>query len=206
MAQLEFIDTPGLHASSTMHAANKALLRKMKAAYKWHKPNYVFYVDRWGRACWLLDPCVHVRPCALFVEVTPTAPLARSVTGCGPSWCTCVPLALAMAASANHALSACRRLVRCRADAARPSLGELTVLGQVNEAFGAQVWQQSMLFLTHAHACRANMGAQYDQYTRQRRSILLQMVRQAASNNMVRCDPGERNAKEGSGLCRGYQA
>jgi GTPase Era involved in 16S rRNA processing len=43
---MEFIDTPGLHASSTMHAANKALLRKIKAAHKWHKPNYVFYVDR----------------------------------------------------------------------------------------------------------------------------------------------------------------
>lgn len=77
------------------------------------------------------------------------------------------------------------------------------MLGQVNEAFGAQVWQQSMLFLTHAHACRANMGAQYDQYTRQRRSILLQMVRQAASNNMVRGGQGEGGAQMGSGTSRG---
>ena len=68
---MEFIDTPGLHASNTMHAANKALLRKIKAAHKWHKPNYVFYVDR--------------------------------------------------------------------LDATRPSLGELTLLGLINESLGAKV-------------------------------------------------------------------
>lgn len=70
---MEFIDTPGLHASNTMHAANKTLLRKIKAAYKWHKPNYVFYVDR--------------------------------------------------------------------LDATRPSLGELTLLGLINETLGAKVWK-----------------------------------------------------------------
>ena len=43
---MEFIDTPGLHASNLMHTANKQLLMKIKAAYLGHKPNYVFYVDR----------------------------------------------------------------------------------------------------------------------------------------------------------------
>ncbi|KAG2490023.1 hypothetical protein HYH03_011488 [Edaphochlamys debaryana] len=43
---LTFIDTPGLHAAAGRTAENKAILRSVRAAYKWHKPDYVFYVDR----------------------------------------------------------------------------------------------------------------------------------------------------------------
>ncbi|GFR46255.1 hypothetical protein Agub_g7807 [Astrephomene gubernaculifera] len=43
---LTLIDTPGLHAAASRTADNKALLRGIRAAYKWHKPDYVFYVDR----------------------------------------------------------------------------------------------------------------------------------------------------------------
>ncbi|KAG2429457.1 hypothetical protein HYH02_014039 [Chlamydomonas schloesseri] len=43
---LTFIDTPGLHASAARTADNRAILRSVRAAYKWHKPDYVFYVDR----------------------------------------------------------------------------------------------------------------------------------------------------------------
>lgn len=68
---MEFIDTPGLQASSTRQADNRAALKAVKAAYRWHKPNYVFWVDR--------------------------------------------------------------------LDAGRPALGELTLLGLVNEALGAKV-------------------------------------------------------------------
>lgn len=45
---LTFIDTPGLHASASRTADNRAILRAVRAAYRWHKPDYVFYVDRWG--------------------------------------------------------------------------------------------------------------------------------------------------------------
>ncbi|GIL74794.1 hypothetical protein Vretifemale_4702 [Volvox reticuliferus] len=43
---ITFIDTPGLHAAAARTAENKAILRSIRAAYKWHKPDYVFYVDR----------------------------------------------------------------------------------------------------------------------------------------------------------------
>ncbi|PNW70794.1 hypothetical protein CHLRE_17g734300v5 [Chlamydomonas reinhardtii] len=43
---LTFIDTPGLHASASRTADNRAILRAVRAAYRWHKPDYVFYVDR----------------------------------------------------------------------------------------------------------------------------------------------------------------
>lgn len=42
----KLIDTPGLQASSGCVAENRAALRSIRAAYKWHKPSYVFYVDR----------------------------------------------------------------------------------------------------------------------------------------------------------------
>jgi hypothetical protein len=45
---LTFIDTPGLDPSAARVAENKAILRGVRAAYKRHKPDYVFYVDRWG--------------------------------------------------------------------------------------------------------------------------------------------------------------
>ncbi len=45
---LTFIDTPGLHASAARVAENKAILRGVRAAYRRHKPDYIFYVDRWG--------------------------------------------------------------------------------------------------------------------------------------------------------------
>ncbi len=44
---MTFIDTPGLHASNDQQLTNLALLRRIKGAYKRHKPNFVFYVDRW---------------------------------------------------------------------------------------------------------------------------------------------------------------
>jgi len=116
--QIEFIDTPGLHAASTAHTENKNILKRIKAAYKWHKPNYVFYVDR--------------------------------------------------------------------VDAARPALGELTLLSLINQQLGAKVWRETMIVLTHAHACRAAMGAQYDTFTRQRRNIVMQLIRQAAGDPQVR--------------------
>lgn len=41
-----FIDTPGLHACSSYHTQNRALLKTIKRVYDWHKPNFVLYVDR----------------------------------------------------------------------------------------------------------------------------------------------------------------
>ena len=116
--QMEFIDTPGLHASNTMHNANKQLLRKIKAAYSWHKPNYVLYVDR--------------------------------------------------------------------LDASRPSLGELTLLSLINETLGAKVWRETMVILSHANACRDSMGPGYDMYSRQKRNIIMQLIRQAAGDGQIR--------------------
>jgi len=116
--QLELIDTPGLHASSSKQAENRALLKGIRAAYRWHKPNYVFWVDR--------------------------------------------------------------------LDAGRPALGELSLLGLINEALGGKVWRETMVVLTHAHACRAALGAGYDAYSRQRRNIVMQLLRQAAGDAQVR--------------------
>ncbi|KAG1671540.1 hypothetical protein FOA52_011262 [Chlamydomonas sp. UWO 241] len=116
--QMEFIDTPGLHASNTRQLQNKKLLRSIKSAYERHKPNYVFYVDR--------------------------------------------------------------------LDATRPSLGELTLLGLMNESLGPKVWRETMIVLTHAHACRTAMGAGYDMYSRQRRNIVMQLIRQASGDQQVR--------------------
>jgi hypothetical protein len=46
---LTCIDTPGLHASSDSALANRGVLRAVARAYKKHKPDFVLYVDRWGR-------------------------------------------------------------------------------------------------------------------------------------------------------------
>lgn len=73
-----------------------------------------------------------------------------------------------------------------RLDATRPSLGELGLLGLINEALGAKVWRETMVVLTHANACRAALGAQYEMYSRQRRNIVMQLIRQAASDGQVR--------------------
>lgn len=42
-----------------------------------------------------------------------------------------------------------------------------------------------MVVLTHAHACRAALGAGYDAYSRQRRNIVSQLLRQAAGDQQV---------------------
>lgn len=44
--QLTCIDTPGLLPAACRTADNKAILRAIRSAYRWHKPDYVFYVDR----------------------------------------------------------------------------------------------------------------------------------------------------------------
>lgn len=44
--QFEFIDTPGLQAAASKQAENRAALKGIRAAYRWHKPNYVLWVDR----------------------------------------------------------------------------------------------------------------------------------------------------------------
>ena len=44
--QFEFIDTPGLQPYAGCQAENRALLKGIRAAYRWHKPNYVLWVDR----------------------------------------------------------------------------------------------------------------------------------------------------------------
>ncbi|GIL48193.1 hypothetical protein Vafri_4877 [Volvox africanus] len=115
---ITFIDTPGLHAAAARTAENKAILRSVRAAYKWHKPDYVFYVDR--------------------------------------------------------------------LDATRPGLGELGLLSLITESLGPGVWKNTMAVLTHAHAARVAFGAQYDINSRQRRNIITQLLRQAASDQQTR--------------------
>ena len=44
--EMVLIDTPGLQASSDKQLENLALLRKIKAAHKKYKPNFLVYVDR----------------------------------------------------------------------------------------------------------------------------------------------------------------
>ncbi len=65
---------------------NASTLKAIKAAYKWHKPNFIIYLDR--------------------------------------------------------------------LDAARPGLGDLGVLQQINEALGLQSFAQMFIVLTHANAAR----------------------------------------------------
>jgi hypothetical protein len=49
-----------------------------------------------------------------------------------------------------------------------------------------QVWRETMVVLTHAHAAREALGpAQYDQYSRQRRNIVAQALRQAVGDMQV---------------------
>ncbi|GLI69475.1 hypothetical protein VaNZ11_014107 [Volvox africanus] len=115
---ITFIDTPGLHAAAARTAENKAILRSVRAAYRWHKPDYVFYVDR--------------------------------------------------------------------LDATRPGLGELGLLSLITESLGPGVWKNTMAVLTHAHAARVAFGAQYDVNSRQRRNIITQLLRQAASDQQTR--------------------
>ncbi|KAF5834447.1 hypothetical protein DUNSADRAFT_8909 [Dunaliella salina] len=116
--QFEFIDTPGLQAAANKQAENRALLKGIRAAYRWHKPNYVLWVDR--------------------------------------------------------------------LDAVRPSLGDLSLLGLVNEALGAKLWTETMVVLTHAHAAKAMLGPGYNQYSRQRRNIVVQLIKQAAGSAQLR--------------------
>uniref|UniRef100_A0A7R9V4P2 AIG1-type G domain-containing protein n=1 Tax=Chlamydomonas euryale TaxID=1486919 RepID=A0A7R9V4P2_9CHLO len=73
-----------------------------------------------------------------------------------------------------------------RLDATRPSLGELNLLGLMNEVLGPKVWRELMIILTHAHSARSMLGPQYDLYSRQRRNIMMQVVRQAAGDMQVR--------------------
>ncbi len=42
-----------------------------------------------------------------------------------------------------------------------------------------------MVILTHAHACRAAHGSGYEQFARQRRNIMSQVLRQAAGDQQV---------------------
>ena len=58
-----------------------------------------------------------------------------------------------------------------------------------------------MVVLTHAHACRSAMGAQYEMYSRQRRNIVMQLIRQAAGDGQVgqRGGRGGREAERGGG-------
>ncbi|KAJ9516545.1 hypothetical protein QJQ45_015102 [Haematococcus lacustris] len=113
--KLELIDTPGLHPSSSASGHNRAVLKAVKAAYRWHKPNYVFWVDR--------------------------------------------------------------------LDSSRTPMADLALLQQLNAALGTKVWRETMIVLTHAHACRTAMGnAAYDTFTKQRRNIMAQVVRQAAGD------------------------
>ncbi|KAL6759900.1 hypothetical protein V8C86DRAFT_2563689 [Haematococcus lacustris] len=117
--KLELIDTPGLHPSSSASGHNRAVLKAVKAAYRWHKPNYVFWVDR--------------------------------------------------------------------LDSSRTPMADLALLQQLNGALGTKVWRETMIVLTHAHACRTAMGnAAYDTFTKQRRNIMAQVVRQAAGDAQVR--------------------
>lgn len=49
-----------------------------------------------------------------------------------------------------------------------------------------QVWRETMVVLTHAHAARDALGpAQYEQYSRQRRNIVAQALRQAVGDQQV---------------------
>jgi hypothetical protein len=49
-----------------------------------------------------------------------------------------------------------------------------------------QVWTETMVVLTHAHAAKAMLGQGYDQYSRQRRNIVVQLIKQAAGSAQVR--------------------
>jgi len=42
-----------------------------------------------------------------------------------------------------------------------------------------------MVVLTHAHAAKAMLGQGYDQYSRQRRNIVVQLIKQAAGSAQV---------------------
>lgn len=42
-----------------------------------------------------------------------------------------------------------------------------------------------MVVLTHANAARASLGKEYEMYSRQRRNIVMQLIRQAAGDGQV---------------------
>lgn len=73
-----------------------------------------------------------------------------------------------------------------RLDMVRPGLGDLGLLTLITEQLGAKMWRETMVVLTHAHACRAAMGAGYEMYSRQRRNIMMQLIRQAAGDMQSR--------------------
>eukprot|EP00798_Chlamydomonas_sp_ICE-L_P010149 gene10149-8052_t len=73
-----------------------------------------------------------------------------------------------------------------RLDAARPGLGELSLMSMMTQVFGVKMWRETMVVLTHTHAARQALGAGYDMFSRQRRNILAQLIRQAAGDAQVR--------------------
>jgi hypothetical protein len=132
---LRFIDTPGLEPAAAATARNRAVLRSVRGAYRWHTPDYVFYVDRRAQRSVV---CLVVRPVGASVPRFLLARLSRLPTSDQPHVLPSVPLT--------------------RLDAGRPSLGELGLLGLIGEALGPGVWRNTMALLTHAHAARAAFG------------------------------------------------
>jgi hypothetical protein len=49
---MEFIDTPGLHASTSCAQENRTALRNIQSVIKKHKPGYTFWVDRCAAEEW----------------------------------------------------------------------------------------------------------------------------------------------------------
>lgn len=62
----------------------------------------------------------------------------------------------------------------------------MSLLTQITEALGAEVWRKTMAVLTHANAARQVLGPNYDAYSRQRRNIVMQLLRQASGDAQVR--------------------